>query len=254
MPDHHNNDNSNNRKSVDLTFTVPGTPEQIWEAIATGPGISAWFAPTEVEPREGGTATFHMSPGVDSTATITAYEPPRRFAYEERDWMGDAPPLATEFTIQAPETGIGNEPCKVRIVHTLFTNRNDWDDQLESMKGGWTSLFGVLDLYVTDFAGASGVCIRPTVAFPGTLDDAWARLETAIHKDYAFAVVRQTSGASNRDALLRLMRDEGSVALLSAYQWSGKVSLAACVYFYGEGGEGAAERAEPHWRDWLTRV
>ena len=29
---------------------VPGTPEQVWEAIATGPGITAWFMPAEVDP------------------------------------------------------------------------------------------------------------------------------------------------------------------------------------------------------------
>jgi uncharacterized protein YndB with AHSA1/START domain len=25
------------------TIEVPGTPEQVWEAIATGPGTEAWF-------------------------------------------------------------------------------------------------------------------------------------------------------------------------------------------------------------------
>ena len=31
---------------------VPGTPEQVWEAIATGPGISAWFMPADVDRRQ----------------------------------------------------------------------------------------------------------------------------------------------------------------------------------------------------------
>jgi uncharacterized protein YndB with AHSA1/START domain len=37
-------------------ITLDATPEQVWEAIATGPGIDAWFmGRNQVEPREGGT-------------------------------------------------------------------------------------------------------------------------------------------------------------------------------------------------------
>ena len=36
------------RRSVQVEFEVPGTPEEVWQAIATGPGISSWFVPTEV--------------------------------------------------------------------------------------------------------------------------------------------------------------------------------------------------------------
>ena len=32
------------RHSVQVEVEVPGTPEEVWQAIATGPGISAWFA------------------------------------------------------------------------------------------------------------------------------------------------------------------------------------------------------------------
>ncbi|BDC52820.1 hypothetical protein F183_A51350 [Bryobacterales bacterium F-183] len=238
----------NHKKSVDVSFTVPGTPEQIWDAIATGPGISAWFTPTTLDPREGGAITFHLGPEMDSKGTITAWDPPRLFAYEERDWSGDAPPLATEFRIEAQP---GGEPCKVRIVHSLFTDRDDWDDQLASMEGGWGAMFGVLDLYLRDFAGAPGVCIRPTVPFAGDLEAGWRKLDAAVERDYASSVVRRSSGSKNREALLRLVRDEGTVALISAYDWGGKISLVACVYFYGQGGAAAAERAEPHWQAWL---
>jgi uncharacterized protein YndB with AHSA1/START domain len=80
------------KRSVHLEFEVPGTPEQVWQAIATGPGISSWFAPAEVEEREGGAVAFHLGPGMDSAGIVTGWEPPRRFAYEERDWAPNAPP------------------------------------------------------------------------------------------------------------------------------------------------------------------
>ena len=40
------------RRSVQVEVEVPGTPEEVWQAIATGPGISSWFVPTEFEKRE----------------------------------------------------------------------------------------------------------------------------------------------------------------------------------------------------------
>jgi hypothetical protein len=34
------------RRSVQVEVEVPGTPEEeVWQAIATGPGISSWLCP-----------------------------------------------------------------------------------------------------------------------------------------------------------------------------------------------------------------
>ena len=41
------------RRSVQVEVEVPGTPEEVWQAIATGPGISSWFVPTEFEESDG---------------------------------------------------------------------------------------------------------------------------------------------------------------------------------------------------------
>ena len=39
------------RRSIQVEVEVPGSPEEVWQAIATGPGISSWFVPTEFEER-----------------------------------------------------------------------------------------------------------------------------------------------------------------------------------------------------------
>ena len=42
---------------VSQEIELDATPEQVWEAIATGPGIDSWFmGRNEIEPREGGRA------------------------------------------------------------------------------------------------------------------------------------------------------------------------------------------------------
>jgi uncharacterized protein YndB with AHSA1/START domain len=79
---------------VEMVVEVPGTPEEVWAAIATGPGISCWFTPTTVKERAGGTIAFELGPDMASSGQITDWSPPHRLAYEEREWMEGAPPLA----------------------------------------------------------------------------------------------------------------------------------------------------------------
>src|SRR3954453_23493910 len=104
--------------TLELEIEGPSTPEQVWEAIATGPGISSWIHPTTVEEREGGTFTFDMGDGARS-GTVTAGEPPHRFG-QETDWRaGDGSPattLATEWIVEARSGGA----CVVRMVTSGF--------------------------------------------------------------------------------------------------------------------------------------
>ena len=60
---------ANGRRSVQVEFEVPGTPEEVWQAIATGPGISSWFVPTEFEERDGKpvAVTLNFGPGMEIT-------------------------------------------------------------------------------------------------------------------------------------------------------------------------------------------
>jgi uncharacterized protein YndB with AHSA1/START domain len=134
------------RRFVEASVEVPGTPEQVWQAIATGPGISSWFVPSQVEERIGGTARSNFGPGMESTATITAWDPPRRVAMDSRDDMGpEGPTIATEWTVEAHSGGT----CVVRVVHSWFSDRDDWDKQFEGHEHGWVAFFRILHLYLS---------------------------------------------------------------------------------------------------------
>ena len=62
------------RRSVQVEVEVPGTPEEVWQAIATGPGISSWFVPAEFEERDGKpvAVTLNFGPGMESRSAVTA--------------------------------------------------------------------------------------------------------------------------------------------------------------------------------------
>ena len=63
---------------LEFSVEVPGTPEQVWQAIATAKGMSAWFLPTEMEEREGGSLHISMGPEMGSDGQVTGWDPPRR--------------------------------------------------------------------------------------------------------------------------------------------------------------------------------
>src|SRR5262249_18520865 len=86
------------RRSVQVE--AEGTPERVWQAIATGPGISAWFVPTQLDGRVGGTLALDFGGGMVSSATVTEWQPPHRFVAEDKTWLG-GPPLATEWSVEA---------------------------------------------------------------------------------------------------------------------------------------------------------
>jgi uncharacterized protein YndB with AHSA1/START domain len=86
---------------------VPATPEEVWVAIASGPGINSWFmGRTEVRPGADGTVRTifgDYAPELD----VTAWDPARRLAYRS----GEAPDgrfIAYEFLI---EVARGAAPC-----------------------------------------------------------------------------------------------------------------------------------------------
>src|SRR5258705_8712091 len=138
------------RRSVQVEVEVPGTPEEVWRAIATGAGISAWFVPA-VFAEKGGkpvSLTLSFGPGMDSVAKITIWDPPHRFAAEGEAPPG-SPPIADEWIVEAKVGGT----CIVRVVHSLFASTDDWDGQLEGMEQGWPSIFKILRLYLTHFRG-----------------------------------------------------------------------------------------------------
>jgi uncharacterized protein YndB with AHSA1/START domain len=212
----------NGRRSVQVEVEVPGTPEEVWRAIATGPGVSSWFVPTEVDERAG-TMSLDFGPGMQSVAKMTAWDPPRRFAAES-SWGPDSPTVATEWTVEARAGGT----CIVRVVHSLFADTDDWDGQLEGTESGWPGFFRILRIYLTHFRGQPCSTIRLMAVTPGTPPQAWETLVSSLGLAQAAAgqrcsaprglppfvgLVEGVSGTSHeRSMVLRLERPETGVA------------------------------------------
>ena len=161
-------------RRIEVEVEVPATPEQAWEAIATGPGITAWFMPAEVEGGVGGAVRHTHEPGMTTSGTITAYEAPHRFAYEEQGWMTDQADTvtATEFLVEAR----GGGTCVVRLVMSGLGEGEDWDKAIESFTSGWQSALLALRLYLEHFPGERAAAINVGGEAAGEKDAMWGEL------------------------------------------------------------------------------
>ncbi len=255
----------NGSRFVEMVVEVPGTPEEVWAAIATGPGISCWFTPTTVEERAGGTITFELGPDMESTGRITNWKPPHQLDYEERDWMEGAPPLATEVRIEAKEGGV----CVMRMVHSLFASGEDWDDQLESMENGWPPFFTILKEYMKHYRNLACTSVRLMAKSPEPEPQTWVRLQAAfglegLTVDRPFyslpsaglslggSVMQLGTATCPHQAMLRLDKPGPGFVTMGAYTWGGDVLASASFYFYGEEASAMATAMQKEWEVWFA--
>jgi uncharacterized protein YndB with AHSA1/START domain len=239
-------------RSIALHVEVPAAPEQAWEAIATGPGISAWFVPARVEERVGGAVSLSFGPGMDETGRVTAFEPPRRFAYDA-PVEGDRR-LGYEWTVdERPEGG-----SVVRLLNRGFGDGPEWDGELAGMDAGWRLFLENLRLHLTHFAGEPCTPVLASASAPGPLDRAWGELTQALGLPAMSApgdrVAISGSGAPalagtverSTDGMLTLLLEppDRGVALFAAE--GGDDSVALSVWLYPRGGTDASA-----WPAWL---
>ncbi|WP_405691445.1 SRPBCC domain-containing protein [Streptomyces sp. NBC_00057] len=157
---------------IELETTLPASPEQVWEAIATGPGIDSWFmGRNEVEAREGGIAA--MSTGSHrEEAEITAYEPGERFATRTAEGE-DGRFMAFEYLIE----GQDGASTVLRVVHSGLLG-DDWQDEYDALRRGWPFHLHTLREYLTHFPGRTGVpvfALAPSGRPPTEVMEALAR-------------------------------------------------------------------------------
>ena len=243
-----------------MEFEVAGTPEEVWQAIATGPGISSWFVPTEIEERDGKPIAVKVNfGGMEMHSEVTAWDPPRTFTRTAAGWLPGSPPIAGEWIVEAR----GGGTCVVRIVQSLFASTDEWDSQLESANQGFASFLKLLQLYLAHFRGQPSAMREFRAPAPGTDAESWEALTATFGlKDMrvgqrfaAPAGVPPLSGVVEYvtkdpfDALLRIDQPAPGVAALGIAGFpGGPSSVAMNLYLYGDQADAAVARETPVWQ------
>jgi uncharacterized protein YndB with AHSA1/START domain len=253
------------RRSVQIEVELPGTPEEVWQAIATGPGISSWFVPTELEVRDGKPVAmkFNFGPGMEPRSAVTAWDPPRMFATEADGYLPGAPPIANEWSVEARGGGI----CILRIVQSLFASTDDWDNQLEGAKGGLAGFLSILRIYLTHFRGQRSAMMKWMAPFTGTEAEAWETLTAALGVKGlsvgqrctapadvpAFRGVMEYVTQNPNDAQLRLDKPGPGVVALGTFNMGGPSMVAMNFYLYGDQAAETVAHETPLWDAWFQK-
>lgn len=251
------------RRSIQVEIEVPGTPEEVWQAIATGPGISAWFVRAEDEVEGGKLVAVKLDygGGMEFRNVVTSWDPPRMFVREGPGWVPGSPPIATEFSVEARAGGV----CIVRVVQSLFSSTDDWDGQLTGSEEGWPGIGRILRLYLTHFRGQRSAITRVMVPVAGTAAEAWATLTAALALNGVSvgqgwstpAGVPRLGGVleyisdSPYGALMRLDRPGPGTAALGTIEFGDMVMAGFTFYYYGDQAAENAAREQPLWQVWM---
>ena len=254
------------RRFVAVETEVPGSAEEVWQAVATGPGITSWFVPSRVEERKNGSLVLDFGPGMESTGEIQAWDPPRRFTVENKEIMGPGSPTVTdEWTIEAKAGGT----CRVRVVHSWLASTDDWDTHFEAVEQGWPSFFRILESYLVHFRGQPCTQVPLMALAAGPKEKAWAELTQSLGLAGASvgqsvkssgdaprlaAVIEHASPKPHPELVLRLEQPAPGTAHLSAMSMGDQAYVSVRFYLYGDKAGAVAAREEPVWQAWLGRL
>lgn len=252
------------KRWVEVEAIVPGTPEQVWDAIATGSGYTSWFTPTTIEERVGGEIRFDLGEHGESKGEVTEWAPPGRFGYVERNWAEGAPPLATEITV----TARSGDRCVIRMVHSLFASSEDWDDQMEGFENGWRGFLIVLRLYLAHYPGMKSAIASASNRVDASPLDVWKRFTGALGLNAAdvgeeraipdppentSAIVEHIEqNEKQRFVVLRLTQPAPAIVLGSTYGAGETTTLTVSIYHYGDDAVQRAQASTLKWRKWLA--
>jgi hypothetical protein len=207
------------------SIEIPASAEQVWDAITANGG--AWSFQVDVD---GDTASFRREPfAPDAEATVTRWEPPHRFAYED-------PSFATEILVTARDEG----SCVVRVVSSLRVEGDGWDDIAEQAGKGWGMTLHVLRCYATHFAGRPSAAVDLIRRVDRPADVANLPVDGVIeHREPSFTLLRTTSG----------------MFAVSCFSMDGvALSVNVTGRLYGADAHARAATELRRWQDWLTRL
>ena len=251
---------------IEAEVEIQATPEAVWKAIATGPGIKSWFMgmENEFDERPGGEVRTKMGDKMIPIAEVTAWDPPKHFATVGNHAFGPGSPnIAYEWTVESK----GGGKCVMRMVQTLFAEDEAWDTQVGDTQAGWPAFFHILRNYVERHADQPSGVVQAMGPISGTKAEAFERLTTALGVTDLTkgATVRCTTdgapsftgeiedilhGRTDR-VMLRLTDPFPGTAWISAGPINGSLTAIATMYYYGEGAPEAAARDHAQLTDWL---
>lgn len=224
--------------------SLPATPEEVWDAVASTAGTAAWQFPTQIAPD-----------GSDAAV----WDPPHRYAVREQDgeWFN-----AVEYVIEGRDGGT----TLLRYMHSgIFMD--DWDNQYDAVQQHTDFYLHTLSEYLAHFKGRQATYIGRAPAGlqgpPASADrDGFTRLKAALGVDEQAREgdrISLTAGdLPPRSATIDYLRPNfvGLRTSDGLYRFFGRNAFGAPVGMSAHmfsGGPNPAQAAQT-WQAWLDRA
>jgi hypothetical protein len=223
------------RREVEL----PATPDEVWEAVATAPGMASWLFPED--------------PGPD--AKVEA-DRPRRFAV--RSEFGGSAFNSVEFVIEAH-----GDRAILRYVHSGVFDDAGWDDQFDAVDGHTDFYLHTLGQYLEHFSPRTATYVG---GGPGGLSgpeasmapDGFTKLQAALGVDGAGPgdTVRLAHAGVDgvvdykTEHFLGVRTGDALYRFFGRNAFGGPVGMS--IHHFGEGVDAEAEGRS--WTEWMAGV
>jgi uncharacterized protein YndB with AHSA1/START domain len=234
-------------------ISLDATPDEVWAAIATGPGVDSWFlGRNEIAGFTGGRNSSEMM-GHVSESTTTAWEPGKRYAYRTDDGP-DGTFMAFEFLIEGRD-GAGTV---MRYVHSGILG-DSWEAEYDGLRRGTPMYLRTLAAYVRHFPGRTA---GYTVFLPGPVvtDKAavWSAFRDAFGQPEIGGPARLTiDGLPALDGVCDFAAESDYIGFRTP---GGIFSLIhghlgnIVVQYHDFGGDLDRDLVEAAWRGWMSNV
>jgi hypothetical protein len=222
------------RREVEL----PATPDEVWEAVATGPGTASWLFPEEPGPND-----------------LVESDRPRRYAVRTEGEGGFF--NAIEFVIEAREGGT----AVLRYVHSGVFDDEGWDDQYDAVGSHTDFYLHTLGQYLEHFSPKTATYVG---GGPGGINGP----EASMTPD-AFEKLKRELGASSEgdrvsvpngggdgvvdyadDKFLGVRTSDALYRFFGRNAFGGPVGMS--IHDFADGADAAA--AERKWSGWLAET
>jgi hypothetical protein len=149
---------------------LPGTPDAVFQAVATGEGNASWLFPSEIAAGEGGDTS--------DGGKVLVWDPPNRFTVRAEFPGGGFNQL--EYRIEAHGDG-----AILRYVHSGVFDDAVWDDQYDAVNSHTDFYLHTLGQYLAHFSPRTATYVG---GGPGGINgpeasmtpDAFTKLQSAL--------------------------------------------------------------------------
>lgn len=234
---------------IEKDVVLPATPEQVWHAITTGPGLASWFM--SVEALSGGSAG--PDAGLSALGEVITSEPGKHFVLRTPA-APDGSFQAFEYLLEAHDGGT----TALRFVHSGFQG-DDWETEYDATQRGWDMYLHTLGEYLRYFPDRTATSLVAEGPPESAGEQAWGRVPAALGLDAPVTpgtTVRLTpKGLAPIEGIVDYAQDTflGVRTPDALYRFHGRVALGLpiAVGHHVFAPELARQEPEEAWKAWL---